>query len=97
MHAKDFLILSDIQQFFKVGKISQTGINSILYQVNSIKELADGNYSAFCQFPLISKKKGDFLLFKLAIEWIRKKEHLCEEGINKLVGIKAYLNRGLSE
>ena len=41
---------------------------------------------------MISKKKADFLLFKLAIELIRKKEHKSIEGIYKLIGIKASLS-----
>ena len=73
LHIRDFALLSDIQQFFKVGNINRSGKNSASYKVNSVKELQDVIIPHFEQFSLISKKKADFLLFKLAIELIREK------------------------
>ncbi len=93
LHAIDLSVLLDIKQFFKVGNISHNK-NSALYQVNSIDDIVNVIIPHFDLFPLISKKKADFLLFKLAIELIRKKEHKSIKGINKLVGIKAHLNKG---
>ena len=96
LHVKDLPILLDIKQFFKVGNISHNK-DSVLYQVNSIEDIVNVIIPHFDLFPLISKKKADFLLFKLAIELIRKKEHKSIEGIYKLIGIKASLNKGILE
>jgi len=49
----------------------------------------------FDLYPLYTKKKADFLLFKLAIELIKQKEHKCIEGVHKFIGIKASLNKGI--
>lgn len=49
------------------------------------------------KYPLITKKLGDYLLFKQSVNLIEKKEHLTKTGLLKLVSIKAVLNWGLSE
>jgi hypothetical protein len=51
----------------------------------------------FLKYPLITKKQIDFLLFQKVIELLNAKEHLTEEGLGKIVNIKASLNRGLTE
>lgn len=45
-----------------------------VYQVQSIEELKNVIISHFDKYPLISKKRADFLLFKMAIELLIKKE-----------------------
>ena len=94
LHVKDVSILLDIKQFFGVGNISRNK-ESALYQVNSLKDLVNVIIPHFESYPLLTKKKADFLLFKLAIELIKQKEHKNIEGIHKLIGIKASLNKGL--
>jgi hypothetical protein len=51
----------------------------------------------FDKYPLISRKKGDYLLFKKIVSIIQLKEHLTTEGFQKIVNIKATLNFGLSK
>jgi hypothetical protein len=46
---------------------------------------------------LVTQKQADFELFKEAINIINKGEHLTLEGLNKLVAIKASMNKGLSD
>ena len=53
----------------------------------------------FDNYPLevcLQKKRVDFELFKLAIFCIKNKEHLTDEGLNKLISLKASMNRGLT-
>jgi len=49
----------------------------------------------FDKYPLISAKVVDYLLFKKCFNLIKLQEHLTEEGLLKLIGIKASLNLGL--
>jgi len=49
------------------------------------------------KYPLITKKRADYLLFKAAYELIKLKEHLTKDGLLKIVSLKASLNLGLSE
>jgi hypothetical protein len=51
----------------------------------------------FDKYPLITQKRADYELFVQAFNLIQNKEHLTEEGLRKIVAIKASLNLGLSE
>jgi hypothetical protein len=51
----------------------------------------------FENYPLITKKHSDFLLFKAVIQLMVNKEHLTEEGLLKIISIRASLNKGLSD
>ena len=51
----------------------------------------------FNKYPLLTQKKADFELFKMALEVMNNKEHLTIEGLRKIVAIKASLNRGLPD
>lgn len=51
----------------------------------------------FDKYPLVSAKLADYLLFKECFNIIKSQEHLTEEGLLKLVGIKAALNLGNEE
>jgi hypothetical protein len=51
----------------------------------------------FDKYPLISRKRGDYLLFKQILSIIQLKEHLTLQGIQKIIHIKATLNFGLSK
>lgn len=48
-------------------------------------------------YSLLIQKRSDFILFKWAVELIQNAEHLSLAGIQKIVGIKASLNKGLSD
>ena len=50
----------------------------------------------FDNYPLISQKQGDYLLFRRIIEMMKDKLHLTKEGVIDVVSIKASLNKGLS-
>ena len=65
-------------------------------RVESFKELQIV-INHFEQYPLISVKVTDYILFKKALDLINTKEHLNEEGLLKLIGIKASLNLGLND
>ena len=98
LHSKDLPLLNQIKSFFKdVGNINEHKTrNNVAYTVNSVKDLNNIIIPHFENYPLISKKRADFILFKSAVELIYKKEHLTNEGINNIVAIKASMNLGLS-
>jgi hypothetical protein len=67
-----------------------------MYRVSSLKNLRVIT-NHFDNYPLITQKLADYLLFKKSIDLIEKKLHLTEKGLLLLVGIKSVLNWGLSE
>lgn len=77
-----------------VGGIHKHGKDSVQYRVESIKEL-HVIVDHFDRYPLVSAKIVDYLLFKKCFNIIKLQEHLIEEGLFKLIGIKASLNLGL--
>jgi hypothetical protein len=71
-------------------------MESIQYRVESLKDLSI-IINHFDKYPLKTKKYADYALFKLAYDLIINKSHLTQEGLLKLVSLKANLNNGLSE
>ncbi|KAG0122596.1 hypothetical protein HOY82DRAFT_495549 [Tuber indicum] len=60
------------------------------------KDIMDVLIPHFNKYPLLTKKRSDFLLFKQIVELMINKSHLSCAGLLQIVGIKAYLNKGLS-
>ena len=77
------------------GVISKHGETLTNYSIRSIKDI-QSVVNHFDKFPLKTQKINDYKLFKLAFNIIKNKEHLTQEGINKLLVIKSYMNKGLS-
>lgn len=95
LHSKDEDILRMIQSYFGgIGILSVTG-SKVLLRVLSVKELMI-IMDHFDQYPLITKKRLDFLLFKEALQLFINKDHLTYEGLIKMASIKASINKGLS-
>jgi hypothetical protein len=51
----------------------------------------------FDNYPLITQKWSDYQLFKQVVNLMNHREHLTTEGLQKIVSIKAVLNKGLSD
>lgn len=96
LHEKDKALLDQIQKLFGVGKVSRQGAKSVQFRVLSIKEIKI-IIEHFTKYPLITKKRADFEIFKKAYEIIINKEHLKPEGLSLIVALKANLNLGLSQ
>lgn len=98
LHKKDLKLLHSIKSFFGVGNIHEGHTKDLaIYTVPSVKDLVTVIIPHFNKYPLLTKKKADFELFKLALEILVKKEHLCKEGLKNIIKIRASINKGLSE
>ncbi len=51
----------------------------------------------FDNYPLITQKLSDFILWKKVVQIKEKKQHLNEEGLRAIINFKASINRGLSD
>ena len=96
MHKKDHHLLCSLQNFFGVGKITKHGETTLQYIVRSLAEL-QVIISHFDKYPLLSEKRGDYILFKDGIELLKTKSHLNKEGFHKILSIRATLNLGFSD
>ena len=80
-----------------VGGIYQHGKNnSVQIAINSLSGLKV-IIDHFDKYPLITKKRADYLLFKMGVDLIKNKEHLTIEGLRKIIAIRASMNKGLSD
>jgi hypothetical protein len=68
-----------------------------IYSVASKKDLNNVIIPHFIKYPLLTQKRGDFILFKAAIDLVIKGEHLTIKGLQKILSIRASMNKGLTE
>jgi hypothetical protein len=80
----------------KVGGVSKQRSQSYQFRVRSVKDLAViiNHFDKNC---LNTQKQADYELFKKAFFLIQNKEHIKEEGLHKIIAIKASMNLGLSD
>jgi len=98
LHARDEELLDQIHAYFKgAGLVTRYGVDKVTYRVNNLNEITYILIPHFQQYALNTNKKADFELFSRAVELMRNKEHLTQEGLEKLVAIKASMNLGLSD
>jgi hypothetical protein len=79
-----------------VGSIYRQGKDIIQFQVSSKKDIKV-IIDHLDKYPLITQKLADYILFKQAFELVLRQEHVTPEGLQKIVAIKASMNRGLSD
>jgi LAGLIDADG endonuclease len=94
-------LLLKIQSLFYGVRVltKKSTTESVIYSVQSLKELNDVIVPQFDNYPPLglTKKRADFILFKEVLELMNTREHHTMEGLAKIVNIKASMNKGLSE
>jgi hypothetical protein len=95
LHGKDLPLLKQIQSFFGVGSINvRKKNNQVIFTVSSLKDLINVIIPHFDKYPLITQKRADFELFKKVVALMNNKKHLTEDGLLKIVAIRASMNLG---
>lgn len=98
LHKKDLAVLQLVQAYFGgAGSIVKHGQDSLQYAIANVNQLTSVVIPHFDKYNLNTKKRADFYYFKMAVLCIKNKEHLTQEGLEKVVALKASLNKGLSE
>jgi LAGLIDADG endonuclease len=97
LHVRDLPLLLKIKHFFRgIGSVSVSG-DLAFYSVSSVKDLVNIIVPHFLNYPLLTQKGADFILFKQIVELMDNRAHLTVEGFNKIINIKAAMNLGLSD
>ena len=97
LHIKDIALLEKFRDFLgSVGFIAKESADVVRYRIHSIKDLSVLIYH-FDNYPLITQKLADYLIFKQVFLLLKNKDHLTKEGLHKIIALKAVLNLGLSE
>lgn len=98
LNIRDSELINRIHSYFGAGiLVINKSKNSIAFSVQSTKILKKVIIPHFDKYPLLTQKRADFELFKLAVELISRKEHLTIEGLRKIVAIRASMNKGLTD
>ena len=88
--------MRSIQSTLGIGKIYNQGKDGIQLRVESLKELLI-LITHFDNYPLITRKRFEFICFKKAILLIKNKKHLTKEGLIELVSLRASMGKGLTK
>lgn len=97
LHKRDKELLEKIKLHFnEVGTIY---IHNKMahYHVCNKNDLTNIILPHFYKYPLITNKQGDFKIFSDILKIMNNKEHLSNEGLMKLINLRASLNLGLSK
>lgn len=92
LHIRDLALLNQIQLFFGLGNITILGAESVQFRVYGLEDLKV-IINHFDKYPLVTNKQSDYLLFKKAVYFMEQGIHLTIEGLNKILSIKAVLNK----
>jgi len=101
-------LIKGLASFFKLGYLSASEVpeakeadekyvyitkDAVHLQVIKFKDILDIIIPFFEAYPIQGKKSFDFSDFKKVAELIKNKEHLTPEGFNKILEIKAGMNK----
>ena len=96
LHKKDLKVLEAIRCYLGVGDVVSNGPDGIRFRISSLKGfLVLINHLQ--QYPLITKKQADFILWHEIIMIIQRKEHLSSTGLKAIISRRASLNLGISD
>jgi LAGLIDADG endonuclease len=68
-----------------------------VFIVSSVLELTNTIIPHYDNYPLITKKKEEFELFKEVVQIMKDNKHVTREGFQRVLSIKAYMRNGLTE
>ena len=99
MHEKDRVLIQSIPKIYRgrgyVSKLNNT--STVEFRVSTLKDIINIIIPHFDNYPLITKKSFDFILFKQIVFLMLNKEHNNIEGLKKIVSLRASVNLGLSK
>ena len=93
--SKDIKLLESLRDYFKIGSIYDHVGNMKRYKVSSVKNLTSIILPHFDKYPLTTKKRSDFEVFKRIVVLLNKGPIDIKQ-LHKIINLKASLNKGLS-
>ena len=96
VHSRDNLLLMQIKDYLGgIGNI-YSNTNDSKFTVRSLDDILK-IITHFDNYPLITQKKADFILFKQIILKVVEGEHLSAKGLQEILNIRASINLGISD
>lgn len=97
LNNRDILLLKRIWTFFGVGTFTERKNGRVAYYVQSFADLTNVIIPHFNKYPLLTQKSADFTLFTNIIDLLNLKEQASSVGLQKIINIRASMNKGLSD
>lgn len=79
-----------------MGTLVKDG-TKIVYTVKTVDNITRIIIPHFDNYPLLTKKFADFVLFKQIVLIMANKGHLDKDSLDKIMNLRANLNLGISE
>jgi hypothetical protein len=97
MHERNRVLIQSIQNFFGgVGYVSSpNNRGTVEFRVSTLNDIINKIIPHFDNYPLITKKYSDYIIFKQIALLMLNKEHNSTVGLQKIVTLRASLNLGL--
>jgi hypothetical protein len=97
LHARDLNLLNFIQKYFDgVGRIGKERNGCCDFIIGSLDQIVTKVIPHFDKYPLKTNKYSDYQLFKEVVMMMQRGEHLTAKGLQKIINIRASLNKGLT-
>lgn len=93
-HVRDKELMACIAEYLECGKLYKHSLNAVVYRVSKMSDLTEIVIPFFIKYPILGIKALDFKDFCSLAELISNKAHYTEEGLNKIISIKANMNTG---
>jgi hypothetical protein len=85
--------MANLIDYFNCGSVT-TNRNAIDYQTRKFSDIIEKIIPFFDKHPIIGVKYLDFLCFVEVANLMKENKHLTVEGLNKILAIKAAMNKG---
>jgi len=92
-HIRDELLLKSFISLFECGN-TYSYLNYIEFRCQSFKDNYEKIIPFFSKYPILGVKAQDFEDWVKVAKMIKSKEHLTNEGLDKICKIKAGMNKG---
>lgn len=86
--------MKSLIEFLGCGTVFKLDQDACEYRVTKFSDIKDKIIPVFDKYPILGIKSEDFQDWCKVAEMMNKKEHLTEEGLSKIIKIKAGMNIG---
>src|SRR5277367_5246239 len=91
-HIRDKLLINNIKNYFDCGLIVETS-KLVRFVVNNLDDINKHIIPFFNKYYLQTNKRLDYKDFLKVLNLMINKEHLNPDGVDKIMNIKAGMNR----
>lgn len=92
-HKRDIQVLYGLKTYFQCGHVRPNHEERYMFRVRGHQKLRDRILPFFENHKLKTKKRIDFEKFRDVVRMMDQREHLTEDGFQKIIQIQQTMNR----